>query len=50
MNSESPNVLIPGILRVVLAGVIDARGFEEQTAGSDIGAKREYVSPGNTEP
>ena len=49
MDGEPPNVLIPGILRVVPARVINARGLGEQTAGAGLGAKREDVSPGNSE-
>ena len=48
MDGEPPNVLIPGILRVVPARVIDARGLGEQTAGAGLGAKREDVGPGNS--
>ena len=49
MDGEPPNVLIPGILRVVPARVIDARGLEKQTARAGLGAKREDVGPGNSE-
>ena len=49
MDGKPPNVLIPCILRVVPARVINERGFEEQTAGAGIGAERKDVRPGNTE-
>jgi hypothetical protein len=48
MDGKPPNVLIPCILRVVLARVINERGFEEQTAGASIGAERKDVRPSNT--
>lgn len=49
VDGEPPNVLVPGILRVVSARVTDARCLEEQTARAGIGAKREDVCSGNTE-
>ena len=49
MDGEPPNVVVPGILRIVSARVIDTRCLEEQTTRAGIGAKRENVCSGNTE-
>ncbi len=48
MDGKPPNVLILGILRVVPATVINARGLKEQTARAGLRAKREDVGPSNS--
>jgi hypothetical protein len=37
VNREPPDVLVPGVLHVVSARVIDTRGLEEQTARAGVG-------------
>ena len=49
MDGEPPNVLIPGILRVVPIRVINTRGLEEQTAGAGLRVKKEDVGLSNSE-
>jgi hypothetical protein len=49
MDDKPPNILIPGILRVIPIRVINTRGLEKQTIGASLGAKREDISPSNSE-
>jgi hypothetical protein len=49
MNSVPFNTIVPVLLRIVVAGMVDATGFEEHPAASPVGLDGEAVRSKNTE-
>jgi hypothetical protein len=49
VNGEPPDVLVPVVLRIVPARVVDSRGIEEQTNGTGVGTERKRVGLGDAE-
>jgi hypothetical protein len=49
MDSVSFNAIVPVFLCIVVAGVVDATGFEEHSSDSPVGIDRKAVRSKDTE-